>query len=76
MDILKENYIKKVLEEDYTSEAFTISLTEKLAVIGNGLYDLGPSKEASSKTTIIREWMIENLDPKINQNINANVMEN
>jgi uncharacterized protein YbjT (DUF2867 family) len=75
IEISKENYIKKLLGEHHTSEAFAISLTEMLTAIGSGLYDLEPRTETASGTTSIREWMIENLVPKIDQNINANVFE-
>ncbi|MCJ8152741.1 NAD(P)H-binding protein [Chryseobacterium sp. SSA4.19] len=64
--VSKEDYIKTLLEEHHTSKAFANSLTEMLEAIGSGLYAIEPRTEATTTTTTIKEWMIENLISKIN----------
>ncbi|MDQ1095812.1 MULTISPECIES: NmrA family NAD(P)-binding protein [Chryseobacterium] len=64
--VSKEDYIQTLLGQHHTSEAFAISLTEMLTAIGNGLYDTEPRTESTTTPTTIKEWMIENLVPKIN----------
>lgn len=64
--VSEEDYIKTLLGDHHTSEAFAISLTEMVTAIGNGLYDTELRTEASTTSTTIKEWMIENLVSKIN----------
>lgn len=64
-EVSEEEYIKTLLEEHHTSEAFAVSLTEMLTAIGNGLYEIEPRTESSTTSTTIKEWMIENLVSKI-----------
>lgn len=63
--VSSKEYIKTLLEQHHTSEAFAISLTEMLTAIGSGLYDAEPRTEATATSTTIKEWMIENLVSKI-----------
>ncbi|MDH6252400.1 uncharacterized protein YbjT (DUF2867 family) [Chryseobacterium sp. H1D6B] len=63
--VSKEDYIKTLLEEHHTSEAFAVSLTEMLTAISNGLYDTEPRTKTSSTPTPIKEWLSESLVPKI-----------
>lgn len=63
--VSSKDYIKTLLEQHHTSEAFAISLTEMLTAIGNGLYDTDTRTEATATPTTIKEWMIENLVSKI-----------
>lgn len=58
-----EDYIKTLLEQHHTSEAFAVSLTEMLTAIGNGLYDAEAITDHT--TTAINDWMIENVVDKI-----------
>lgn len=61
--VSSKDYIKTLLEQHHTSEAFAISLTEMLTAIGNGVYDSGQSTDRT-KTTI-KDWMRENVVDKI-----------
>ncbi|WP_027387786.1 NmrA family NAD(P)-binding protein [Chryseobacterium gregarium] len=63
--VSKKDYIKTLLGEHHTSEAFANSLTEMLTAIGNGLYDTETRTETTATPTTIKEWMIENLVSKI-----------
>lgn len=64
-EVSKEDYIKTLLEEHHTSEAFAISLTEMVTAIGNGLYERELRTNANTTPTTIKEWMIESLVSKI-----------
>ena len=61
--VSNDDYIKTLLGQHHTSEAFAVSLTEMLTAIGNGLYDTEPSTNYTSTT--IKEWMRENVVDKI-----------
>ncbi|MCY0977212.1 NAD(P)H-binding protein [Chryseobacterium wangxinyae] len=61
--VSNEDYIKTLLRQHHTSEAFAVSLTEMLTAIGNGLYDTEPRTNYTSTT--IKEWMRENVVDKI-----------
>lgn len=61
--VSNEDYIKTLLGQHHTSEAFAFSLTEMLTAIGNGLYDAEPRTDDT--TTTIKDWMIENVVDKI-----------
>lgn len=61
--VSNEDYIKTLLQQHHTSEAFAISLTEMLTAIGNGLYDAEPRTDDTTIT--IKDWMIENVVDKI-----------
>jgi len=61
--VSNEDYIKILLEQHHTSEAFAFSLTEMLTAIANGLYDKEPITDDA--TTTIREWLTENMVDKI-----------
>lgn len=63
--VSKKDYIKTLLEEHHTSEAFATSLTEMLTAIGSGLYDSESRTELTTTSITIKEWMIENLVSKI-----------
>lgn len=61
--VSNDDYMKTLLRQHYTSEAFAVSLTEMLTAIGNGLYDTEPRINYTSTT--IKEWMRENVVDKI-----------
>ncbi len=63
--VSREDYIKTLLEQHHTSEAFANALTDMLTAIGNGLHDGEPRTRASAMPTTIREWMSENLVSEI-----------
>jgi len=61
--VSNDDYMKTLLRQHHTSEAFAVSLTEMLTAIGNGLYDTEPRINYTSTT--IKEWMRENVVDKI-----------
>ncbi|MFC3158019.1 Uncharacterized conserved protein YbjT, contains NAD(P)-binding and DUF2867 domains [Chryseobacterium arachidis] len=65
LQVSKDQYIKTLLEQHHTSEAFAISLTEMLTAIDNGLYEIEQRAVVNSTPTTIREWMNENLVSKL-----------
>ncbi|MCU7616222.1 hypothetical protein NZ698_03355 [Chryseobacterium sp. PBS4-4] len=66
--VSNDDYIKTLLEQHHTSEAFAVSLTEMLKAIGNGLYDTEP--RTNYTLTTIKVWMRENVVNKIRSGTN------